>query len=123
MPWRAQSFRSRTASAASRPSPTSMTRFGRTAQNRKRLDGMRRALVAGGIVLLAVNHVLVVAAHRKSLELVLGGAVFLTVGIGGCVHPLFIPGRQYRSERAVADLVVHRRSILHHRRGLGPLRV
>jgi hypothetical protein len=54
--------------------------------------GMGLAVVAGGIALLAFNHAMVVVAHTKSLEIVLGGATLLVMGIGGCVHPSFMLG-------------------------------
>jgi predicted lysophospholipase L1 biosynthesis ABC-type transport system permease subunit len=49
-------------------------------------------LVAIGIVALAANHGLVVVAHKKHFEIVFVGAVFLLIGIGGCVHALLILG-------------------------------
>ena len=61
------------------------------------------AVVAGGIAVLAVNHAMVVLADTKSLEIVLLGATFLVMGIGGCVHPSFMLGA--RTARRAPSLI------------------
>jgi hypothetical protein len=60
---------------------------------------MAAAVLASGLWLLCLNHVMATALHRIYPALIIGGSFMVVLGLGGLLNPLLMPGPKPATSR------------------------